>query len=133
MSVRPVAPADAVTAPWWDATRERRLLVQRCRSCGRHQHYPRDVCTSCGALDPEFVEASGRGAVYSFTIVNRAPAPAFEPPYVVALVRLEEGPVLLSNVVGCPPDDVRCDMTVAVVWEDLDDGRRLPMFTPMGA
>jgi hypothetical protein len=133
MSERPVAQADAVTAPWWDATRERRLLVQRCRSCGHLQHYPRDICSACGALDPELVDASGHATVYSFTIVNRAPGPAFEPPYVVALVRLEEGPVLLTNIVGCPPEDVRCDMAVTVTWEDLPDGRRLPMFTPMGA
>lgn len=133
MSVRPVAPPDAVTTPWWDATRERRLLVQRCRVCGIHQHYPRNICTACGALDPEHVEASGRGTVYSYTIVNRAPDPAFEPPYVVALVRLDEGPVVLTNVIGCPVDAVRCDMSVTVAWEDLPDGRRLPMFIPTGA
>ena len=133
MNERPIASPDAVTAPWWDATREGRLLVQRCRGCGHHQHYPRNICTACGTRDPEFVESSGRGTVYSYTIVNRSPDPAFSPPYVVALVRLDEGPVMLTNVVGCPPDMVRCDMAVTVGWEDLPDGRRLPVFTPMGA
>jgi uncharacterized protein len=133
LSDRPIAPPDAVTAPWWDATRERRLLVQRCAACGYRQHYPRNLCTSCGALGPTFVEASGLGTVYSYTVVNRAPDPAFTPPYVVALVRLEEGPVLLTNLVGCEPAAVRCDMPVAVAWEDLPDGRKLPMFTPTGA
>jgi uncharacterized OB-fold protein len=133
MSDRPIAPPDAVTAPWWDATRERRLLVQRCGACGHRQHYPRNICAACGRLGPSFVEASGRGTIYSFSVVNRAPDPAFDPPYVVALVRLEEGPVLLTNIVGCEPDAVRCDMPVSVEWEDLPDGRKLPMFTPTGA
>jgi hypothetical protein len=127
---RPIAAPDSVTQEWWDGTRERRLLVQRCRSCGHQQHYPRNICTGCGASDLSLVEAAGRGSVYSFTVVHRAPHPAFEPPYVVALVRLEEGPVLLTNIVGCAPEDLRCDMPVTVGWEDLPDGRRLPVFTP---
>lgn len=127
---RPVAPADSCTQEWWNATRDGRLLVQRCTACGHRQHYPRALCTACGSLDLGYVEASGRGTVYSFTVVRRAPHPAFAPPYVVALVRLEEGPLLLSNVVGCVPEDVRCDMRVALSWEDLPDGRRLPLFEP---
>lgn len=127
---RPVAQPDAVTQTWWDATREGKLLIQRCPACGHHQHYPRNVCTSCGTLGPEFVACEGRGTIYSHTTVHRAPHPAFEPPYVVALVRLEEGPVLMGNVVGIEPGAVRCDMPVKLTWENLDDGRRLPMFTP---
>ncbi|MCA1833555.1 MAG: Zn-ribbon domain-containing OB-fold protein [Actinomycetota bacterium] len=126
---RPVAAADSQTQSWWDATRESRLLVQHCRACGHHQHYPRALCTECGSLDIEDVEASGRGTVYSFTVVHRAPHPAFTPPYVVALVRLEEGPVLLSNIVGADHGDVRCDVRVKVAWEDLPDGRKLPVFS----
>jgi hypothetical protein len=130
---RPVAQPDAVTQPWWDATREGRLLIQRCAACGHHQHYPRNICTACGALGPAFVPSEGRGTVYSHTTVHRAPHPAFTPPYVVALVRLAEGPVLLTNLTGVEPDAVRCDMPVRLVWEDLADGRRLPMFTPTEA
>lgn len=131
MSVpRPVAQPDAITQPWWDATREGKLMVQRCAACGRHQHYPRNICTSCGRLDPELVETAGRGTVYSHTTVHRAPHPAFTPPYVVVLVRLAEGPVLLANIVGAEPGSVRCDMPVKLMWEDLEDGRRLPVFTP---
>lgn len=129
---RPIAPADSVTAPWWDATREGRLLVQRCDACGHTQHYPRNICTACGTLDPGYAEASGRGTIWSFTVVHRAPHPAFTPPYVVALVRLAEGPVLLANVVGAEPGALRCDMPVTLCWEDLPDGRKLPMFTPGG-
>ena len=132
MSQRPVAAPDATTQPWWDATRESRFVIQACAACGHRQHYPRAICTACGSTDLGFPEASGRGSVYSFTVVHRGPSPAFEPPYVVALVRLEEGPVLLTTVTGCMPGDVRCDMPVRVAWEDLADGRRLPVFVPDG-
>jgi hypothetical protein len=124
MTERPVAEPDVTTQPWWDATREGRLMIQRCADCGHHQHYPRSLCTSCASSNVGFVEACGRGTVYSFTEVYRAPHPFFSPPYVVALVRLEEGPVLLTNVRG----DVVCDMPVQVEWEPLDDGRQLPVF-----
>ncbi len=130
---RPVAPPDSVTESWWDATRGGVLLVQRCGACGHAQHYPRSVCTKCKSPDALNDEASsGKGRVYSFSVVHRAPHPAFEPPYVVALVRLDEGPMLLSNITGCAPGDVRCDMPVTVTWEDLPDGRRLPLFRPAG-
>jgi hypothetical protein len=127
---RPAAAPDSVTQPWWDATRSGRLLVQRCATCGSHQHYPRSICTTCGSTNLTHVETAGRGTVYSYTIVRRAPHPFFEPPYVVALVRLDEGPVLLTNIVGCAREDVRCDMPVVVRWDDLPDGRRLPVFAP---
>jgi uncharacterized OB-fold protein len=129
---RPIAAADHGSQEWWDATREGRFLVQRCAACGHRQHYPRNVCTACGKTDLTFDEASGRGTVYSHTTVRRGPHPAFTPPYVVALVRLAEGPVVLTNIVDVEPDEVRCDMPVRLVWEDLPDGRKLPLFTGEG-
>jgi uncharacterized OB-fold protein len=128
---RPVAPPDHTTQPWWDATREGVLMVQSCNACGSSQLYPRALCTTCGSTDLSFAPASGRGAVYSFTVVHRAPHAAFTPPYTVALVRLEEGPVVLTNLVDA--GDVRCDMPVTLTWEDLPDGRRLPLFRPAPA
>ena len=119
------------TRAWWDATRDRRLLVQRCTRCGRYQHYPRDLCTSCAAMDLELAPTGGGGTIYSFTIVHRAAGPRFDPPYVVALVRLDEGPQLLTNIVGCDPSDVRCDQRVTVNWKPIEDGRHLPVFTPI--
>lgn len=120
---------DADTAPWWDATRERRLLVQRCKACGLAQHPPRALCTRCGG-EPVLVDASGHGRVWSFSVVRRPPSQAFVAPYAVALVRLAEDPVLLSRVVGCPLAAIRCDEPVTVAWEPLPDGRHLPVFTP---
>ncbi|MEU8132011.1 Zn-ribbon domain-containing OB-fold protein [Streptodolium elevatio] len=121
---------DEVTGPWWDATRERRLVVQRCADCGRLQHYPRALCTACGKTLLEFTGVTGRGRVDTFTVTYRAPRPEIEVPYVVARVRLHEGPILLSTVVGCAPEAVVCDMPVVVDWRPLPDGRALPVFRP---
>lgn len=127
---RPIAPADPLTEAWWAATSDGRLTVQRCRSCGAAQLYPRALCTSCAGTDLELADATGRAVVHSVTVVHRSPHPAFTAPYAVALVRLDEGPVMMTNVVGCDPFDVRIGQVVQVTWEDLDDGRRLPLFTP---
>jgi uncharacterized OB-fold protein len=127
---RPIAEPDDITEFWWDATKEDKLMIQRCRACNHHQHYPRAICTNCASTSLGYVTSEGRGEIYSYTIVHRSPIPAFEPPYIVALVRLAEGPVLLSNIVGIAPDDVRCDMPVEVAWEPLPDGRKLPLFQP---
>lgn len=123
--MKPISPADPVTKEWWDATRERRLLVQHCPACGHNQLYPRSICTSCHGRELTYVEASGRGTIYSFSEVHRAPDPAFTPPYIVALVRLEEGPVVMANIVEGEP---ACDAPVTLTWEPLDDGRNLPQF-----
>ncbi|GAA0949504.1 Zn-ribbon domain-containing OB-fold protein [Actinocorallia libanotica] len=125
----PDIPVDEVTGPWWEATRERRLTVQKCRGCGRLQHYPRALCTGCGGTDLDFTDVSGRGTVDSFTVVHRAPRPGVEAPYVVARVRLAEGPLLLTNLVDAEPGSWRCDAPVEVAWRALPDGRNLPVFT----
>jgi uncharacterized OB-fold protein len=119
-------PVDRDTAPWWQATRARTLLVQTCQVCGHRQHYPRAVCTACGSAELGWTTASGHARVVSHTTVHRAPSPAFPPPYVLALVRLDEGPQLLTAVDG----DVRCDDAVVLDWRPLPDGRHLPVFRP---
>ena len=79
----------------------------------------------------DFVDASGNGVVHSFTVVHRSPDPEqFDPPYVVAMIRLEEGPLMMSNVVGTDPEAVFCEQPVTVDFVDLDDGNRLPVFRP---
>lgn len=121
-------PVDEVSAPWWEATRERRLTVQRCLECGHRQHYPRALCTGCGGLELEFAEVSGSGRVDSFTVVHRAPDPAMDTPYVIARVRLAEGPILLTRLVGAKPGAWTCDDPVRLDWWPLPDGRHLPVF-----
>ena len=101
---RQLPPITSETAPWWEATREQRLLVQRCEACGHHQHYPRAICTACASTRLDFVEAIGGATVYSHTTVHRAPSPEFTPPYVVALVH-GNGAVLSAQataVLGAP-------------------------------
>jgi uncharacterized OB-fold protein len=122
---------DDVTQPWWDATRDHRLLLQRCAGCDGVQHPPRALCTCCGSTTTlGWIETAGDGVVDSCTVVHRAPAAAFTAPYLVARVRLAEGPVLLTNVVCVPPDRVRIGDRVRLSWRDLTDGRALPVFTP---
>ena len=122
---------DDDSAPFWDAARQGRLVLQQCNSCDEFQHYPRSLCIACRGDDLEFVDASGKGVIHSFTIVHRSPNPEqFTAPYVVALIRLEEGPIMMSNVVGADLDDIACEQPVSVDWRTLDDGNRLPIFVP---
>jgi uncharacterized OB-fold protein len=114
-------PVDETTAAWWDATRQRRLTVQRCAACGHHQHYPRPICLRCGAPDPPLVDTAGTGVIETFTIVRRA-----REPYSVAVIALAEGPRLVSNVE--PWQDAAIGAAVSVHWRPLDDGRHLPIF-----
>jgi uncharacterized protein len=131
-------PVQPESGPFWEATRERTLLVQWCTACDRGVFYPRVFCPRCGAGAGalEWRRASGRGTVFSAVVEHRpeAAGAAFSGglPYCVALVDLDEGVRMLTNVVGCPPEDVRCGLAVSVTWEPLSDGRQLPLFEPGG-
>ncbi len=132
MTVPDPAPADEVTGPWWKATREHRLLVQTCAACGGVQHPPRAVCIRCGKTQAlGWTPAGGTGAVDAFSVVHRAPHPDTPVPYVVARVRLDEGPLLLTRLEGAHPDSWSVDDRVRVAWRDLLDGRALPVFHPL--
>lgn len=119
----------ALTEPWFKACNEQRLLVQRCRECAQLQFYPRAVCGSCTAADPEWVDASGQGSIASFTVVRHAVSAAYEAPYVVALVDLAEGPRLMSNIVDCEPEQVFIGAEVTVGFERWGEDVCLPVFT----
>ena len=125
-------PTTALTEPFWEATREGRLLVQWCLDCDEPVFYPREFCPGCLGTNLEWRDASGAGTVYAVTVEHRPqnPGMAAMAPYAVALIDLDEGIRMLSNVVGCPPDDVAVGMAVRVTWEDLDDGRKLPQWEP---
>lgn len=129
---RPLPAADSLTERYWAGAREHKLVLPRCGDCGRHHFYPRSVCPHCGSDRLEWAEVSGHGTVYSFTVVHRAPSPAFaaDVPYVVALVALEEGPHLMSNIVHCAPDAVRVGMGVRVAFREIGDAVTLPVFEP---
>lgn len=119
---------DPTTQVFWDAAREGRLLVQRDPKSGRLQWPPRPRLLPDWTEAPEWVEVSGRGAVWSYSVVRRSSHPAPPTPYVLAVVELEEGPYMTTNIVGIDPDAVRVGLPVRVVFEPLGDGLMLPVF-----
>jgi uncharacterized OB-fold protein len=132
-------PVGPDSGPFWEATRQGRFLLQWCTACERAVFYPRAFCPHCGGGTGglEWREASGRGTVYAAGVEHRPQAVGATfsggQPFSVALIELDEGVRLVSNVVGCPPEEVRCGMAVALTWEPLSDGRQLPLFTTPGA
>lgn len=132
MNGKPLPPINPASQPFWDACAQGRLLLQRCGDCGHLQLYPRLLCAACGSRTLGWVEASGRGTVKTFTIIRRAVSAAFEPdaPYVVALVELEEGPTLMSNIIGCDPASVAIGQPVRVTFEKRAEGVAVPQFEP---
>jgi uncharacterized protein len=128
----PVPRPDADSARFWAATLAGRLELPRCRSCDRLVWYPRRRCPRCLGDDLDWEVLSGLGTVYASTVVNRAPSESFESevPYVVALVDLDEGARLMTNIVGCPPETVAIGMRVTVTFRRVSDEAALPLFAP---
>jgi uncharacterized OB-fold protein len=131
---RPLPSPDPLTAPFWEGARAHKLRLPRCKDCGEVHFYPRCACPQCASVQLEWIDASGEGTIYSFTVVHRAPSPAFKDklPYVVAVIALAEGPHLMTNIGGCAPENVRVGMPVEVAWEDVDPVVTLPYFVPAG-
>ena len=130
---KPVPVVSPWAKPFWDAAREHRLVIQRCDACHNNIFYPRIACPHCGADEPGWVDASGKGTIYSYTVVeNNAPS-TFAPdmPFVIAVIKLDEGVQMLSNVVECDPYEVTCDMPVEVTFERRDDEFTMPVFRPV--
>ena len=133
MPKKPAPVVNPWARPFWEAARKEKLIIQKCKDCGKFVFYPRIACPHCFSEAMEWVEASGKGKVYTYTVVeNNAPS-AFirDIPYVVAVIRLDEGVQMLSNVVGCDPKEVRCEMPVEVTFEMLDEEFTLPKFKPL--
>ena len=120
---------------FWTATARRQLVLPWCTSWGNAFWYPRPVCPRCLRPDVEWRPASGRAEVYAVSVMHRPAHPglADRVPYAVALVDLEEGVRMLTNVVDIDAADVRIGMEVAVTWEPMSDGRNLPVFAPATA
>jgi uncharacterized OB-fold protein len=121
---------DAFSSEFWEAAREGKLLVQRCRTTGERQFYPRAHCTVCYACEPEWVQAAGTGTLYSYSVAYRAFNPGWsdETPYVFAVVALGEGPHITTNVVDVPFDELACEMPVRVVFRQQGEFT-VPKFT----
>lgn len=130
---KPAPEVNPWAKPFWEAARENRLIIQKCADCSQHVFYPRMLCPQCFSKNLQWVEASGRGTIYSYTVVmNNSPSVFIKDiPYVVALIKLEEGVQMLSNIVECDSEEVRCDMPVEVTFEKLNEDFTLPKFRPM--
>ena len=126
----PVPTPTPETRPFWEAARRHELTLPRCRACTKLHYYPRALCPHCGAADLEWTRCSGRGTLRTFTVVHRGQKNfPLGTPYVLAVVQLEEGPRMMTNVVG-DPATLRFDMPVEVTWADVTDTVTLPHFRP---
>jgi hypothetical protein len=128
---RPKPAKDPVSAPYWEAAARGELLIQHCPSCGNRQWYPRAVCTACGE-NPEWQQTSGRGTVHTFTVIRQNYAKPFreELPYVVAMIELDEGPMLMGNVTDVDVETVHIGMPVEVYMIEAEEGLGVPFWRP---
>ncbi|MBN9430578.1 MAG: Zn-ribbon domain-containing OB-fold protein [Burkholderiales bacterium] len=116
-------------AAFWQAAAEGRLLVKHCNACNEPHWYPRPLCPHCGSDQTEFRPASGRGTIYTFSVTRRA-GPV---PFAIAMVTLDEGVTMMTNIVDCDLDQLRIGQTVEVVFKPSDGGPPVPMFKPVAA
>lgn len=116
------------TCRFWQAAAEGgKFLIKYCLRCGQHHWYPRSHCPHCGAGETDWIEASGGGSIYSFTVLRRAGE------RIVAYVTLDEGPTMFTNIVDCAPDDVRIGQRVAARLRQAEDGTATVVFAPGSA
>ena len=125
---------DFETAPFWDGCKHGQFLLRHCNACGHDFHYPRPFCPRCWDDDVSWREASGRGTLYTYSIVHVNDLPPFgeRVPYVAAIVELEEGPRVMTNIEGVPFDELRAEMPVTVEYKAISDDVTIPVFRAAG-
>ena len=130
---KPLPVTDEDTQPFWDFCRIHELRVQKCLRCGELHYPPSPICPHCLNMESEWFKLSGKGQVFSYIIVRRRYHPGFaaELPYTVAIIETQEGIRMLSNVIGCKPEEVTIGMAVEVAFEDATKEFSLPKFKPM--
>ena len=130
---KPLPVVTEESRPFWDGCREGKLLLQYCDACQHYQFYPRLYCMRCAAKEVRWLEVSGRGVIYSYTVIRQNKSPEFvdDVPYNLAIIQLEEGPRMMSNIVDIDLDDLRVDLPVAVVFDPVSDTISLPRFRPI--
>jgi len=114
------------TQAFWDAAAGGRLLIKKCAGCGEAHYYPRAICPFCFSDRTDWVEASGRGTIYTYSVMRRAPVP-----YAIAYVTLAEGPTMMTNIVDCDLDRIAIGQAVRLVFKPSEGGPPVPMFTPV--
>ncbi len=116
---------------WWERVAEDGVLpIQRCKSCGKLRHPPRPMCDACGSQAYDSIDASGRGTVHTFTVIHYPQVPGYEYPIIAAIIDLEEGERIASNVVDCEPEACQIGMAVELTIHEDEDGFKLPVFKP---
>lgn len=130
-ATRPRPQPTPETQHFWDGTREHEIRLQRCNACAHAYFPPRPFCPACGNRKVSVFKASGRAWLYSY-IIHHRPVPGFTPPYAIAVVQLEEGPRMMTNIVDCPqtPEALQLDMALEPAFVKLDDEITLPLFRP---
>jgi uncharacterized protein len=118
-------PVNLETQHFWDAAKDGKLLIKKCAACGEVHFYPRPFCPFCFSDKVDWQEASGRGTIYTYSVMRRTPVP-----YAIAYVELAEGPRLMTNIVDCDLDQIKIGQAVRLVFKPSDGGPPVPMFTP---
>jgi len=126
---RILPPDTAISRPYWEGCREGQLRLQHCEDCAEYQFFPRILCSHCGGNSLSWRTVSGRGKVASYTVVRRGMSAAYAAPYIVALIDLEEGPRMMSSIVGSDPDTISVNARVSVSFEPWGDDYVVPVFT----
>lgn len=127
---KPLPAMTGLTREYYDGCARGELRFQRCTHCGTFRHVPREICAACSSFDWEWVASSGRGTVYTWTVVVRALHPDFvgDTPYAPVVVEMEEGVRVVSQVLDCPPDQLRVGLPVQVKFVAVSDQVTLPYF-----
>ena len=130
--MKPLPLMDEENKPFWRYCRKHELRMQRCKQCGYIRFPISVICPECHSMEAEWAKLSGKGTIYSFTIYRVPYHPAFKDdiPYVVAIIQLDEGPRMESNIIACPVEEVRIEMPVVVAFDDVTSEVTLPKFKP---
>lgn len=130
---KPLPRPNADTRPFWEGCRQHKLLFQKCAACGYVRWPAAVICPRCHSKESAWIESVGKGKIYTYTVFHEVYQPSFarDVPYTVAVIALDDGPRFLSNIIGCPPAEVRIDMPVEVAWEDVTPEFSLPKFRPV--
>jgi len=123
--IPPAPERNAESEAYWKAAEEGKLLVKYCKACGEYHAYPRSLCPFCFSDQTEWRTASGKGSIYSYSVMRRAPIP-----YAIAYVTLAEGPSMMTNIVDADFDALHCGQSVNLVFKPSEGGVPLPMFAP---